>query len=608
MNPELLCLGCMSAAGNSQRCPHCGYRPGGPPESPLQLLPGTILNDHLLIGRRLGQGGFGITYIAYDLKTNRRLAVKEYFPLEISTRSQNHRTVNPLSQKNKKDLDYGLEKFAEEARLVARLKDHPGIVTVVDFFRANGTGYIVMEYVDGRTLKQYLTDHGNKIPFSEALSIMTQVMAALEKVHQVGILHRDVNPNNIYIEQDGNVKILDFGNAKQAMGEQSRSLSVVLTPCYAPEEQYRSRGHQGAWTDIYSLGATFYRALTGQAPTESLERMQFDDLVPPSQLNIAIPARSEAALLKALAVRRENRFQTVAQFRDAITPRQQAASVRLPKKFLLAALIILFTVLFAANMQSQFFNAALEMPVLIALFGLMIFMFNRMWKSIQDGKVRMTPDKAVAFCFIPLFNLYWAFPVMWGFAVDYNRFLVRFERDPRTKLPEGLFLLASIAYVTTCLAAPWTPALFSFLIVVNAVLLGAVTSKTCDAVNALEQPPTRAPVARPFFLYCSKGEIEGQHLELGPNAIVIGRNPRTSNLILSSQRISGTHVRVRLDENHSGIWIEDLNSANGTFYWQDAADRSSSGWIQLEGTKLLAAGDRFRLATGDAEFEIKNNC
>jgi len=608
MNPELLCLGCMSAVGNSQRCPHCGYRPGGPPESPLQLLPGTILNDHLLIGRRLGQGGFGITYIAYDLKTNRRLAVKEYFPLEISTRSQNHRTVNPLSQKNKKDLDYGLEKFAEEARLVARLKDHPGIVTVVDFFRANGTGYIVMEYVDGRTLKQYLTDHGNKIPFSEALSIMTQVMAALEKVHQAGILHRDVNPNNIYIEQDGNVKILDFGNAKQAMGEQSRSLSVVLTPCYAPEEQYRARGHQGAWTDIYSLGATFYRAITGQAPTESLERMQFDDLVPPSQLNIAIPARSEAALLKALAVRRENRFQTVAQFRDAITPRQQAASVRLPKKFLLAALIILFTVLFAANMQSQFFNAALEMPVLIALFGLMIFMFNRMWKSIQDGKVRMTPDKAVAFCFIPLFNLYWAFPVMWGFAVDYNRFLVRFERDPRTKLPEGLFLLASIAYVTTCLAAPWTPALFSFLIVVNAVLLGAVTSRTCDAVNALEQPPRRAPVARPFFLYCSKGEIEGQHLELGPNAIVIGRNPRTSNLILSSQRISGTHVRVRLDENHSGIWIEDLNSANGTFYWQDAADRSSSGWIQLEGTKLLAAGDRFRLATGDAEFEIKNNC
>ncbi|HEX3095412.1 MAG TPA: FHA domain-containing serine/threonine-protein kinase [Candidatus Angelobacter sp.] len=595
----------MSTLGNSDKCLRCSYRAGAPPDSPLQLLPGTILNDRILIGKQLGQGGFGITYIAYDLKTNQRLAVKEYFPREISTRSQNRRTLNPLNQENKKDLDCGLEKFAEEARLVAGLKDHPGIVSVVDFFHANGTGYIVMEYVDGRTLKQYLKERGGKIAFSEALPILTEVMAALETVHKAGILHRDVNPNNIYIEQDGNVKILDFGNAKQALGEQSRSVSVVLTPGYAPEEQYRKHGHQGPWTDIYSLGATFYRTITGQIPTESLDRMQFDDLVPPSQLNVAISAASEAALMKALAVRAVNRFQTIAQFRHAITPRQQTQSVGLPKKFLLVALISLFVALFAVSTGKEFLNVA-EISLLITLFGLMVFMFHRMWKSIQEGKARMTPDKAVAFCFIPLFNLYWAFPVMWGFAVDYNRFLLRFDLDRRTKLPEMLFLLATIVFVATCVVTPWAPGLLAPFSVVNAVLLGVVTAKTCDAVNALcqpERPLNRLP-AKSFFLYCSKGENEGRNLELGPNAIVIGRNPKNANLIISSQHVSGTHARVWLDDNNSGIWIEDLNSMNGTFYWQTSAGRSF-GWIQLEGSKLLLAGDRFQLGSGEAEFEVR---
>jgi serine/threonine protein kinase len=596
----------MLALDNSERCRRCGYRVGAPPESPLQLLPGTILNKEILIGRRLGQGGFGITYIAYDLKNDRRLAVKEYFPREISTRSQNHRTLNPLNDRDRKDLEYGLERFGDEARLVASLKDHRGIVSVIDFFRANGTGYIVMEYVDGRTLKQYVIEHDNRILFSEALPILTQVMAALESVHRVGILHRDINPNNIYIEQDGNVKILDFGNAKQAIGEHSQSLSVVLTPHYAPEEQYRKRGHQGAWTDIYSLGATFYYVITGVAPSESLDRMQFDDLVPPSQVNVAIPAHSEAALLKALAVRPENRFQNIAQFRDAITPRQEMASVHLPKKFLIVAQIAIFVALFAVGLPSISSPEA-AILLLMALFGLMIFTIDRMWKSIQEGKARMTPDKAVAFCFIPLFNLYWAFPVMWGFAVDYNRFLTRFNLDRRMKLPEWLFLLGTIVYVVTCLAGPWVPGFFSTLIAANAVLLGPITAKTCDAVNALGQPLRRTPtpLARGLFLYCSKGEIKGQQLELGPNAIVIGRDPRMANLIVSSPHVSGKHVRVWLDQNHCGIWVEDLNSSNGTFYCHTAPDGSSSGWIQLVGSTLLLAGDRFQLGKGEAEFEVK---
>jgi hypothetical protein len=334
--------------------------------------------------------------------------------------------------------------------------------------------------------------------------------------------------------------------------------------------------------------------------------MQFDDLVPPSQVNVAIPAHSEAALLKALAVRPENRFQNIAQFRDAITPRQEMASVHLPKKFLIVAQIAIFVALFAVGLPSISSPEA-AILLLMALFGLMIFTIDRMWKSIQEGKARMTPDKAVAFCFIPLFNLYWAFPVMWGFAVDYNRFLTRFNLDRRMKLPEWLFLLGTIVYVVTCLAGPWVPGFFSTLIAANAVLLGPITAKTCDAVNALGQPLRRTPtpLARGLFLYCSKGEIKGQQLELGPNAIVIGRDPRMANLIVSSPHVSGKHVRVWLDQNHCGIWVEDLNSSNGTFYCHTAPDGSSSGWIQLVGSTLLLAGDRFQLGKGEAEFEVK---
>src|SRR5258708_15325694 len=473
MTPEALCMGCMCERDGAEVCTNCHYRHGTPADTPLVLQPGTKLTSNYLIGKKLGQGGFGITYIGYDFAATLRVAIKEYFPREISTRAGDGHTVSPISQAQREDLTYGLHKFEEEARAIAQFRNHPGIVSFLDFFRTNGTAYIVMGYVDGDTLQKYLLKRGNRISFEAMLHILTQVMKTLEDIHRVNLLHRDISPDNIYIERDGNVRLLDFGAARQAFGEQSRSVSVVLKPGYAPEEQYRARGRQGPYTDIYALGATFYRSITSKVPSESLERQHHDDLVSPRTMGIPMPAQSEAALLKSLAVKAENRFQSAQELRTAITPvvDERPPQAVLHKPGLLAGLIASFAIIFGLNLAGDSY-LAFEIFPLLAIFLVMLFIFQRMWKSIQDGHARMAPDKALAFCFIPFFNLYWAFPVMWGFSVDYNRYLDRHYLE-HEKLPEGAFLAASMAFVATWIITPIAQSLnfFSVFILLNTFLL-----------------------------------------------------------------------------------------------------------------------------------------
>jgi len=600
-------------------CTNCHYRHGTPADTALVLQPCTKLTSNYLVGKKLGQGGFGITYIGYDFAAKLRVAIKEYFPREISTRAGDGHTVSPISREYRNDLDYGLRKFEEEARAIAQLRNHPGIVSFLDFFKTNGTAYIVMGYVDGDTLRKHLKDRGERIPFEAAWQILSQVMKALEDVHRANLLHRDISPENIYIERSGNVILIDFGAAKQALGEQSQSLSVILKPGYAPEEQYRRRGRQGPYTDIYALGATFYRCITGGVPSESLERAQHDDLVPPRRLGVSMPPPSEAALLKALAVKAENRFQSVLEFRRAISPRgidgdtipPPPRPVVIHKPGLLAGLLVSFAVMLGLNLAGDFYPLFEFFPLLV-IFVLMLFVFQRMWKSIQDGHARTSPDNALAFCFIPLFNLYWAFPVLWGFAVDYNRYLDRHHLE-HEKLPEGAFLAASVAFVATWIITPIAQSLtfFSLLILVNAVLLSIVVARACDAVNALgpssqqSKTPSHviAPPARTLFLYGLAGQYEGQQLEVN-QTITIGRNSRTSNLVIASDEISSTHVKIWRDPSTGSICIEDLKSTNGTFYRKSTS--GSTGWTRLTGTIQLDPGDSFQLSEGKAVFEVRS--
>lgn len=319
MDYNHLCMGCMNDKGSQEVCPFCGWIDGTPPELPQFLPPGTILNGRYLLGKVLGYGGFGITYLAWDLILNSKLAVKEYLPQSVATRVLGSQTVSAFSTSDASDnFSYGLAKFLDEARALAQFMDHPGVVGVRDFFQANGTAYLVMQYMEGMTLKDYLHEKGNIIPVDMALSIMMPAMDALREVHKKSILHRDISPDNIYIMANGQVKLLDFGAARYAIGEHSKSLSIILKAGYAPEEQYRSRGEQGPWTDVYAVAATIYRAITGKIPPESLDRMFNDTLEPPSQLGVDISADVEAALLQALSVKAAARFQSIEAFQKAL--------------------------------------------------------------------------------------------------------------------------------------------------------------------------------------------------------------------------------------------------------------------------------------------------
>lgn len=326
----------MQEKGDAEVCPYCGYREGTPPLAPHYLRPGTVLAGKYLVGRGLGHGGFGTTYIARDQVLGIKLAIKEYLPQDCASRAPGSNMVVPFSGDGAKRFADGLESFLQEARTLARFDGSPNIVGVRDFFTENGTAYLVMNYLEGITLKQYLVRSGGKpVPFEKMLGILLPVMDALCTVHAAGLLHRDVSPDNIFLTTSGQVTLIDFGAARQSMNlnvqnVQQQSVSVILKPGYAPEEQYRSHGRQGPWTDIYALGATMYRTLTGRIPPEALDRLENDTLVPPSKLGIRIPAYAEAAILRAMAVHAENRFQTVDEFRAALLKgaQQPARQVR----------------------------------------------------------------------------------------------------------------------------------------------------------------------------------------------------------------------------------------------------------------------------------------
>jgi len=284
----------------------------------MYLLPGIDLNNRYIIEDVLGHGGFGITYSALDKLLNVKVAIKEYLPRQLATRAEDQTKVSIFTGESRKHYDYGLKKFLEEAQSVAQFSHHPNIVSARDYFETNNTAYMVMDYIEGVTLKEYLEQKGGKIPFEEAKAIMMPVMDALREVHSVGLLHRDISPDNIYITTTGQVKVLDFGAARYYAGEQSKSLSVILKPGYAPEEQYRSSGKQGTWTDVYATGATIYRVISGKTPPDALDRKEEDSLELPSQLGISIPDEAEKALLKALAVSAAQRFQTMGEFQAAL--------------------------------------------------------------------------------------------------------------------------------------------------------------------------------------------------------------------------------------------------------------------------------------------------
>ena len=307
MTTKNLCYNCFKEKPQPEGpCPYCGFDlEDNVKKYPVALRAGTMLNHRYIVGRVLGQGGFGITYLAWDEKLEARVAVKEYMPNDISARVGT--TVSVAMESRAEDFTYGEERFKEEARILAKFMGQPNIAGVTDYFDENGTSYFVMDYIEGISFKTYIANAGGKVSVEEALDVMIPVLRALTAVHAEGFIHRDVTPDNIYITKDGNVKLLDFGSARYSIGDKSKSLDVILKVGYAPKEQYIRRGRQGPYTDVYSCAACLYAAITGYLPPESLERLDQDTLVPPSQAGVEIPLYLERAILKGLAVQPEDR-------------------------------------------------------------------------------------------------------------------------------------------------------------------------------------------------------------------------------------------------------------------------------------------------------------
>ena len=286
-------------------------------QQPLNALPrGHRLQEYELV-RVLGMGGFGMTYLGFDHHLNKAVAIKEYLPSDIATRTTDG-SVAPQASEFRGDFQWGLERFLDEARTLARF-DHRHIVKVYRFFEAHGTAYIVMEYAEGETLSAYLERKGT-LTEAELKGILYPLLDGLAVVHEADFLHRDIKPGNIVLRgEDGSPVLLDFGAARQAIGAKSRSVTSIVTPGYAPIEQYSSRGHQGAWSDLYALGGVCYRALTGQVPDDATDRVRHDPLVPVSQRCAGqASAGFLAAIDAALSVDESDRPSSVGAWRGAL--------------------------------------------------------------------------------------------------------------------------------------------------------------------------------------------------------------------------------------------------------------------------------------------------
>ncbi len=312
VNGKKLCNNCFQPT-HGDVCKECGYKRTTYKPQPGIIPLGKMLNNRYVVGKVLGKGGFGITYKALDNKEKKIVAVKEYYPSGVVHRDTGTTKITVTSQSDEETFKIGADKFFEEAKLIARFNGNPNIVSVREFFYENGTVYFVMEYLDGTDLKRFIKLNGGKLSQEKVLYVANVVTDALVITHSLNVLHRDISPDNIFIEKDGNIKLIDFGAARQVLAEQSKSLSVILKQGFAPLEQYQRRGKQGPWTDIYAIGASLYYCLTGKAPDEVTERLDFPEIGKADEFGVDESFWN--IIEKALAVKKEERYQSVIEMK-----------------------------------------------------------------------------------------------------------------------------------------------------------------------------------------------------------------------------------------------------------------------------------------------------
>jgi tRNA A-37 threonylcarbamoyl transferase component Bud32 len=304
-----------------QACPFCGYVIGDDAAEIFYLKPGTILQDRFAVGQVLGYGGFGIIYKTWDHIENKVIAVKEYFPSGVVTRIPGKKDVKLLSDNLADAFQEGRKRFLDEARNTAKLGNHPNIVKITGEFQENNTVYYTMEFLEGKSLTEYLKEN-IKISVENGVGLILSICDAVKTIHRAGILHRDISPDNIIIPPDfpsGAVKLIDFGAARFSADEKVTLNQQIMKPGYSPPEQYLAKNRENEQIDIYALGATLFHILTGEKPEESTNRKVVDNIPVPGELNNEIPEHVSNAILKAMAVDLHLRFKTVDEFVQALT-------------------------------------------------------------------------------------------------------------------------------------------------------------------------------------------------------------------------------------------------------------------------------------------------
>lgn len=324
-----ICLRCMKTSDDVGICPHCGREKAGQLTWSKALAPGTILNNKILIGNILGKGGYGITYIGYDMLLEYRVAVKEFFPDEMVDRAEDGRTVLVLDEVNGEEYQRETTAYLREARVLAEFSKFPGIVAIKDLFYENNTGYLIMEFLENGNLRKYVDSQGGWLGVKEALELMEPVISVLGRLHKSGLIHRDVSPDNIMMDEDGSMKLIDFGGSKK-VGLNNQQVFLGKWG-FAPLEQMLSRlSEQGPWTDIYGICATLYCIMTSEVPQASYERNEKDELIDIAQYNINIDKKVAAGIMKGLSMNAKDRQQSIDElYKDlyGMYPDEKNASV-----------------------------------------------------------------------------------------------------------------------------------------------------------------------------------------------------------------------------------------------------------------------------------------
>lgn len=372
MNTDI-CMGCFEPMKGFSVCSHCGWHEEAVPEHVYHLYPGTILRGRYIIGNSVGVGGFGITYRAWDANLNTLVAIKEFYPAGLVSRVPGQKDIVIFSGDKREQFNTDIQRFLEEARTMAKFNGHSNIVNVFDFFEENNTAYIVMEFLDGITVKQYLESlPDNKLDVDTAHIIVNKILDAMREIHSKGVIHRDVSPDNIEMTLDNEIKIFDLGAAKLTKGDKEETRSIVVKTGYTPPEQYRAKSKQGAFTDLYSVGAVFYKLITGITPEESVDRLIEDHLERPSKLGIKIDINIEKAIMKSLALKPELRFQSATQFKDAIMNKKTVdfpeveLKKRRKKRIVFTSIISAFTVAFFSFFGVYMYNYTKGVDYLLA--------------------------------------------------------------------------------------------------------------------------------------------------------------------------------------------------------------------------------------------------